>query len=111
MRKAPMQEEKDTTITTKDVLRYHWQQAKKFPKLVAIVLILTPVTIVLERYVAPLIIASLLFNIQSGNVTLASSWWLIAGYGGAHIFAHVIGYRIIMWAMWGVQIAGMQQIY
>ena len=106
-----MQEEKDTTITTKDVLRYHWQQAKKFPKLVAIVLILTPVTIVLERYVAPLIIASLLFNIQSGNVTLASSWWLIAGYGGAHIFAHVIGYRIIMWAMWGVQISGMQQIY
>lgn len=105
---APMN---DTQITTKDVLLYHWRQAKKFPKLVALALVITPVTIVLERYITPLIIATLLFTIQAGDVTLASSWWLIAAYGAAHIFSHVVGYRIVMWAMWGVQIAGIRRIY
>lgn len=101
----------ETTITTKDVLAYHWQHARNFPKLVALTLIVAPVTIVLERYITPLIIATLLFNIQAGDVTLASSWWLIAAYGAAHIFSHVLGYRIVLWAIWGVQIAGMRRIY
>lgn len=103
--------DREAQITTKEVLRYHWRQAKKFPKFAAVGLIVAPITIVLERYITPLIIAALLFNIQAGDISLGSSWWMIIAYGAVHILAHVVGYRIVMHASWGLQIAGMRNIY
>lgn len=97
--------------TTKDILLYHWKQAWQFPRLVLTSLIVGPITIVLERYVTPLIIAAVLLGIQNGTVTLSSSWWLIAIYAAIQICAQVIGYRITMYAMWGVQVKGARNIY
>lgn len=105
------QSEKNNKISTSNILLYHWRQAIKFPKLAITGLIVTPVTIVLERYITPLIIASLLFSMQADNVSLSSSWWLILAYGLAHIFTQVIGYRVVLYTLWGVQINGARQIY
>ena len=45
----------------------------RYPKLVALTFIVAPTSIILERYITPLIIAALLLGIQNGTVTLASS--------------------------------------
>ncbi len=102
---------KKTYPTTKDILSYHWNQAWQFPRLVLTSLIVGPITIVLERYVTPLIIAAVLMGIQNGTITLSSSWWLVAAYAAIQITAQVIGYRITMYAMWGVQVNGARKIY
>ncbi len=93
------------------VLAFHWRHAMRFPKLVAVSLIVGPVTLILDRYIAPLLIASVLLSIQHGTVSFASSWWLIFGYVLLQIISQVIGYRISMYAMWGVQIFGARNIY
>lgn len=97
--------------TTKDILAYHWNKAWGFPKLVLTSFIIGPATIILERYIAPLLIAGMLANIQSGTVTLDSSWGIIALYALLQIVTQVVGYRINMYAMWGVQVQGARQIY
>ncbi len=99
------------TITTKDILSFHWKRAMKYPKLVATSFIVAPLTIVLERYVTPLIIAALLLDIQNGTVSFQNSWWMIVAYGVLQILTQVIGYRINLYAAWGVQIAGSKALY
>ena len=73
--------------------------------------IVTPITILLERYIAPLIIAALLAAIQAGTVTLESSIWMVVGYFVLQIASQVIGYRINLYAFWSVQVKGARQIY
>lgn len=82
-----------------------------FPKDVAVSFVVAPITILLERYVAPLIIAALLASIQAGNVTLESSIFMIVGYSVLQLLSQVIGYRINLYAMWAVQIKGSREIY
>ncbi len=98
-------------ITTKDILIFHWKRAMRYPKLVTTSFIVVPITLVLERYVTPLIIAALLMGIQAGTVTFESSWWMIAAYAGLQILTQVIGYRVALYSMWGVQIAGIKELY
>ena len=82
-----------------------------FPKDVATSFVVAPITILLERYVSPLIIAALLAAIQSGTVTVESSIYMIVGYAALQIASQVIGYRINLFAMWSVQIKGLREIY
>ena len=49
-------------ITTKQILAFHWKQAMRYPKLVALTFIVAPTSIILERYITPLIIAALLLG-------------------------------------------------
>ncbi len=98
-------------ITTKDILLYHWKRAMRYPRHVATTFVVAPVTLILERYITPLIIAALLMGIQSGTVTFESSWWMIVAYGGLQILTQVIGYRIVLYSMWSVQIEGSREIY
>lgn len=93
------------------VIRFHWRQALKFPKLIAISFIVAPLTLILDRYVSVLLIASLLASIQAGTVTLESSLWLLAGYAGILFVSYVIGFRINLYAMWGLQVRGARNVY
>ena len=102
---------KKKTFTTKQVLAFHWKQAMQFRGLVATSFIVAPITIIIERYVTPLIIAALLLNIQNGTVTLDSSWWMIIVYALLLILTNIIGYRVNLYASWGVQVKGAQKIY
>lgn len=98
-------------VSAKQVLKYHWKKAMLFPKDVATSFVVAPITILLERYVAPLIIAALLAAIQAGTVTIESSVFMIIGYAALQIASQVIGYRINLFAMWSVQIKGVRKIY
>ncbi len=105
------QTDKKPAVPATHVMRYHWRQALKFKKLVAISFIAAPVTLILDRYVSALLIASLLASIQTGTVTLESSLWLLAGYAGLLLISFVIGYRVNLHAMWGVQVNGSRNVY
>lgn len=105
------QKKADKSVTTGQILRFHWKQAMQSPKLVAATFIVGPITIIIERYVAPLIIAALLMGIQNGTISLGSSWWMIVAYAGIQIVTHLIGYQIVFWASWGVQVEGAKRIY
>ncbi len=98
-------------ITTKQILQFHWNHAMKFRRQVVTSFIVAPTTIVLERYVTPIIIAVVLSNIQAGTVTLESSIGLIAGYAVLQVLTQVIGYRINLFAAWDIQVRGAKDIY
>jgi ATP-binding cassette subfamily B protein len=98
-------------ITTKQILAFHWKQAMRYPKLVALTFIVAPTSVILERYITPLIIAALLLGIQNGTVTLASSWWMIVVYGVLQLLTQVVGSRVTLWAVWAVQVEGSRAIY
>lgn len=102
---------KSKTITTRDVLAFHWGYAKRFPKLAWISLLVQPATVLVRGYVAPIIIAVLLLEIQNGTVSLSNSWWMIVAYIGIQIISSVIGSRISLYAMWGLQVSGSSDIY
>lgn len=91
-------------------LRFHWGYAMRFKKQVAISFIVGPLSIIADRYIAPIFIASLLTAIQMNTATIESSLWLIVGYAIVQLLAFVIGYRINLYAMWSVQIQGAKVI-
>jgi ATP-binding cassette, subfamily B, bacterial len=94
------------TLTLIDSLAFHWRHAMKYRSQVAVSFIVGPLSIIAERYIAPLFIAGLLTAIQLGNATIENAVWLLVGYGILQILAFVIGYRINLYAMWSVQIYG-----
>ena len=91
-------------------LAYHWRHAMKYRTQVAISFIVGPLSIIAERYIAPLFIAALLSAIQQGTATLDNTIWLVIGYGIIQIIGFVIGYRVNLYAMWSVQIYGARDI-
>ncbi len=105
------QEKTKKDISLMDILSFHWTRAMRYKKHAITSFIVAPVTLVLERYVTPLIIAALLMGIQNGTVTFESSWWMIVAYGVLQILTQVIGYRIVLYSMWAVQIAGTKELY
>ncbi len=103
---------KDNTknIRLFEALAFHWKHAMKYPKQVALSFIVGPLSIIGERYIAPIFIASLLTSIQMGNASLSGSLWLIVGYAAVQLICFVIGYRINLYSMWSVQIYGARDI-
>lgn len=94
-----------------DIYKYFLRVTFSFPRMATASLVIMPITIILERYIAPLIIAVILNDIQHGTVTIESSLWLIVIYGALQLFAQVIGYRLNLYLMWTVQVKGAKKIY
>lgn len=91
-------------------LSFHWRHAMKYRGLVATSFIVGPLSIIGERYIGPLFIAALLTAVQTGSATVENTLWLVVGYGVVQIISFVIGYRINLFAMWGVQMHGAKDI-
>ncbi len=87
-------------------IAFHWKHAMKYRKFVATSFIVGPISIIAERYIAPLFIAGLLTAIQQGSATVENSIWLVIGYGVVQLVGFVIGYRINLFTMWEVQMKG-----
>jgi len=82
-----------------------------FRKSVIASFIIAPLSIIIERYLTPIIIAIVLSGIQAGTVTLESTIWLIVLYGFLQIISQLVGYRLNLYAMWSVQIKGAREVY
>lgn len=94
-----------------NILAYFAKEAWRHKKHVVSIFVLVPTTIILERYIAPLLIAYVLFHIQASDITLAGSWWVLVVYFAIETYSQVVAYRLIMWLMWGVQVRGAGHLY
>ncbi len=53
----------------------------------------------------------MLNQIQNDQVTWANSWPLVAGYLASQILGTVIGWRIVLWATWTMEVKGMALLF
>ncbi|HRY09100.1 MAG: ABC transporter ATP-binding protein [Actinobacteria bacterium] len=97
--------------TSSASLRLFWDAASATP-VRRMVAILGPVFAVgVGQFLGPYVISVLLNQIQAGDVTWASSWPLVAGYLVSQILGTVIGWRVVLWATWTMEVQGMALLF
>jgi ATP-binding cassette subfamily B protein len=94
-----------------NILSFFAKEAWKYKKLVIAIIIILPVTIVLERYITPLLVGYVLNHLQANDITLQNSWWVVALFFSIEILSQVVGYRVVLWMMWSVQVRGEANLY
>lgn len=92
------------------ILSYFMKEAWLQKKPVVAIFLIVPTSILLLRYIAPLLIAQILLSIQTGTVTLENSWWIVALFFLINIVTEA-ALRFVMWLMWGVQVKGAAHLY
>lgn len=102
----------DDVIKNKQrILSYFAKEAWRHKKLVIPILAIAPLSVILGSYIAPLFIAYLLANIQSGAITLESSVWILVGYFVVQVLTIIFAQRFLLWLMWAVQVRGEAHLY
>lgn len=94
-----------------NILSYFAKEAWQYKKLVIAIIIILPITIILERYITPLLVGYVLNHLQASDITLQNSWWVIALFFLIEIVSQVVGYRVVLWMMWSVQVKGEAHLY
>ena len=98
-------------VSTSTTLRLFWDAAARTPGR-RFVAILGPVFAVgVGQFLGPFVISLLLNQIQSDGVTWENSWPLVAGYLASQIVGTVIGWRLVLWATWTMEVRGMQLLF
>ena len=106
-----------TKLTTKQkqhstrILLHHWHHAMKWKKTAIANMVVAATSLVIDRYLSPLVIAYLLTTLQNGTITLETSIWMIAIYFVLILSSEVIGYRITLFLMWTMQVKGARSMY
>lgn len=96
---------------TPTIISFFAKHAWRYKKLVIPIILIMPTTIVLERYVSPLLIGYVLNELQTGDITLQNSWWVIVLFFSIELITQVIGSRAVLWMMWTVQAKGQAALY
>jgi len=94
-----------------NILTFFAKEAWRYKKYVILIVTILPVTVILERYITPLLVGYVLNHIQTGDITLVNSWWVIALFFSIEIISQVVGYRAVLWMMWNVQVTGEAHLY
>ena len=94
-----------------NILSFFAKEAWRYKKLVIAIIIILPVTVILERYITPLLVGYVLNHLQSHDITLQNSWWVIALFFSIEVISQVVGYRLVLWMMWSVQVKGEAHLY
>ncbi len=63
------------------------------------------------NFLGPLVIAQLLNQLQSGSITLASSWPLIGLFALAQLYGEIIGWRTVLYCTWTMETAAQRDLY
>lgn len=93
------------------IIRLFWRTAWHYPVRTAIALINPFITVIIGAFAGPYIISLLLERLQSGTITLDSSWPLIILYALTQIYGEVIGWRITLFAGWTMEIHSHRDLY
>ncbi|MBK6764264.1 MAG: hypothetical protein IPG68_13755 [Micrococcales bacterium] len=97
--------------TSTATLRLFWDAAGVTPAR-RVVSIVGPVFAVgIGQFLGPFVISLLLTRIQSGTVSWESSWPLVVGYLLSQILGTVIGWRVVLWAAWTMEVRGMALLF
>ena len=94
-----------------NILSFFAKEAWHYKKLVIAIITILPVTVILERYITPLLVGYVLNHLQANDITLQNSWWVIALFFAIELISQVFGYRIVLWMMWRVQVEGEANLY
>lgn len=68
------------------------------------------VSVAVESYLAPYVLSLFINELQFGNVTLTSTWPLIATYGTTLLVSTVITWRITLWATWSFEVKAQRDL-
>lgn len=82
-----------------------------YPKRTVFAMLSSALTVIVTSFLGPLIIASLLQQLQAGNVHLETSWPLIVLYAVTQLYGEVIGWRFVLLATWTMETAGQRDLY
>ncbi len=93
------------------ILGYHWQHAMRLRKTALSNIAVAAASLVVDRYLSPLVIAYLLTTLQNGTITLETSLWMVVIYFVLILSSEVIGYRITLFLMWTMQVKGARNVY
>lgn len=93
------------------IIRYFLKEMWRHRSHAIGIIVITPLAIIIARYLGPLLIAYVLQQIQSGTVTVEGSLWIILGYFAIQIIGDVVGFRIVLSLMWTIQIRGWTHLY
>jgi len=94
-----------------NILSFFAKETWRHKKLVILIMTILPVTIVLERYITPLLVGYVLNHLQANDITLQNSWWVITLFFAIELVSQVIGYRTALWMTWTVQVRGEAHLY
>lgn len=68
-------------------------------------------TTLLSAFIGPLVLSQLFTQIQSGTVTLETSWGLVLAYALTQIYGEIIGWRLNLFAIWTMESAAQRDMY
>ena len=97
--------------TAPATLRLFWQAAGVTPVRRLLTVVGPFFAVGVGQFLGPFIIAQLLNRIQAGNVTWQNSWPLVLAYLLCQIVGTVIAWRVVLWAMWSMEVKGMQELF
>lgn len=101
--------------TTKETLKLFWGHAKRYPRYIAGLLISAPITILLHQFLPPLIVATVLERLASGDFN-PNDWWGSFGgdlltYAALTFLGGVVAWRVVIWLIWRLEIKVQRDLY
>jgi ATP-binding cassette subfamily B protein len=95
----------------KDTIALFMRTAMHYPKRTIFALVNSAITVIVSSFIGPLIIASLLQQLQAGTLQLADSVPLIIMYAATQVYGEVIGWRLVLLATWTMETSGQRDLY
>lgn len=89
------------------ILRFHWRAAWRYPRLVVGCLLATPLTVLVDTILPPLIVSDVLNRLSTGDYQRDQLWTsfstnLIA-YAGVVFLGRIITWRIVDYFLWRLE--------
>lgn len=94
----------------KETLSLFWRFTKRYRVKQSVALVGACLSILIESFIAPLVLAQFMNQLQSGSVSLATSWPLIGVYTLILVAGSIILWRITLWATWAFEVAAQRDL-
>ncbi len=94
--------------TTKKTIALFWHHASRYPAFLVPLLIFVPIVAVAGSFLQPLILSDVLEKISQKSYDPSNMWgsfgWDIISYSLLALFTAVIGWRIVVWLIWTLEL-------
>jgi ATP-binding cassette subfamily B protein len=93
------------------ILSFFAKEMWRHKKLVIPVILILPITVILDQYITPLLVGYVLNHLQTDSITLQNSAWVIFLFAFIELLSQVVGYRVSLWLTWSIQVRGEANLY
>lgn len=97
--------------TNRQTLRLFWQTSKSYRLERNLAFAVAISSFVIGMFVLPLIMASFLDLVQTGQTGSDKIWQLLIAYAAAQIWSEVVGWRLVMYFAWRFETAIQRDVY